>query len=120
MVTTSYETFDMAMRVILPLAIALLYGAVLWMSLQRNWFARLLELSMFRPIARYAYGIYIVHFLLMPTFEAAFGPKILARYFRDSDFAIYSYFLIASCISFLIAMLSYHMVERHFLRLKRV
>jgi len=116
-IKTNDVTFDMWMRVLLPLAVSTFYGAILWFSLQRNWLASFLAHPAFGPIARYSYGIYIIHYLLMPTFEAAFGPEVLRSFVSGSDLPIYTYLLLSSCISFMIAMVSYHFVEVRFLKL---
>ena len=107
-----------ALRVVLPALMSLFYGAVLWASLQPNRLAAFLSSPFFEPIARYSYGIYITHFLLTPWLEAHWGPRILARWTGGADSATYLYFVLASSLSFVVAMASYHLVEKHFLRLK--
>lgn len=106
------------LRVVLPTLVSLFYGAVQWASLQPNRLAAFLSHPFFEPIARYSYGIYITHFLLSPWLEANWGPRILARWTGGQDSATYLYFVLASGLSFVLAMMSFHLVEKHFLRLK--
>jgi peptidoglycan/LPS O-acetylase OafA/YrhL len=108
----------LVLRVILPCALSLLFGAALWVSLQRNKFSAFLGNRLFKRLALYSYGIYIVHYLLRPVFHNLFGPQILVQWTGGQDGPIYLYFVIASSVSFILAMASYHLVEIHFLRLK--
>lgn len=106
------------LRVLLPSMLALVYGAILWAALQPNALGRALSFRGFAPVARYSYGLYIVHYLLMPWYEQTFGPQVLAQYLGGRDLPIYAYFVLASGISYAIAMASYHGFEQRFLRLK--
>jgi peptidoglycan/LPS O-acetylase OafA/YrhL len=108
----------LVLRVILPCELSIVYGAALWISLQRNLLSAVLSSSILKPMALYSYGIYIVHYLLVPIFERSFGPQILVRWTGGQDTPVYLYFLLASSISFVLAMASYHLFEVHFLRLK--
>jgi peptidoglycan/LPS O-acetylase OafA/YrhL len=112
------EPLLLVLRVILPCALSLLFGAVLWVSLQRNRLSAFLGSPLFKPLALYSYGIYIVHYLLRPVFYNWFGPQILVQWTGGQDAPIYLYFVLASSVSFVLAMASYHLVEIHFLRLK--
>lgn len=106
------------LRIILPLLLSLFFGLVLWFSLHDNLLSKILGAKLFKPIALYSYGIYIVHFLLLPTFENYLHPSILEAFVGSGDAAVYLYFLITSVISVLLAALSYHLFEVRFLRLK--
>jgi peptidoglycan/LPS O-acetylase OafA/YrhL len=106
------------LRVILPCELSLVYGAALWISLQRNLLSVVLGSSFFRPLALYSYGVYIIHYLLKPIFERSFGPQILVQWTGGQDAPLYLYFALASGISFALAIASYHLFEVHFLRLK--
>jgi hypothetical protein len=107
-----------AVRVILPCALTLIYGAVLWISLQCNLLSALLGCAMLKPLALYSYGIYVIHNLLTPVFEGLFGPQVLVHWTGGQDAPIYLYFVLSSSVSFLLAMASYHLFEIQFLRLK--
>jgi len=109
---------DGCLRVILPSLLALFYGALLWAALQPNALGRLLSHPWLAPVARYSYGLYIVHYLLRPLYERYFGPQVLAQFIGGRDLPIYLYLFLASGLSYVIAMASYHLFEQHFLRLK--
>jgi len=113
-----YPLMYLVLRVTLPCTLSLLFGAVLCLSLQRNWLSALLGSRVFKPLALYSYGIYIIHGLLTPIFEESFGPQILVYWTGGHDAPVYLYFVLSSGVSFVLAMASYHLVEIHFLRLK--
>lgn len=113
-----YPATWLALRVTLPLVLALLFGALLWVSLQPNRLAGFLGSPFFTPLAKYSYGIYIIHFLLEPVFLQTFGPQTLRAWTGGGDLSVYSYFVLASAMSFMLAMLSYHLIEQRFLMLK--
>lgn len=106
------------LRVLLPSMLALVYGALLWAALQPNALGRALSHPVLEPVARYSYGLYIVHYLLMPWYEQTFGPQVLVQYLGGRDLPVYAYLILASGISYAIAMASYHGFEQRFLRLK--
>jgi peptidoglycan/LPS O-acetylase OafA/YrhL len=116
--TREFPLVYLVLRVTLPCALSLLYGAALWISLQRNLLSALLRSSVLKPLALYSYGIYIIHSLFKPFFEQSFGPQILVHWTGGQDAAVYLFFVLSSGVSFVLAMASYHLVEVHFLRLK--
>lgn len=106
------------LRCVYPSLWALFYGVSLWAALQPNALGRALSFRGFAPVARYSYGLYIVHYLLMPWYEQTFGPQVLAQYLGGRDLPVYAYLVLASGISYAIAMVSYHGFEQRFLQLK--
>lgn len=103
-----------------PVAFSGLFAALLFMSLQSCRLANLLGARVLKPLARYSYGVYIIHFICAPSFEKLFGPSVIARWLagNGSSLPIYLYFAAASSASILLAALSFHLFESHFLKLK--
>ena len=95
------------LRTFLISAAALFFGAVLVMSLELGTLRRVMSHSVFRPLARYSYGMYVFHFMLFPVFLKTL-PQHPALFF-----------LLASTISIVLAMVSYHAFENFFISLKR-
>lgn len=116
--TTSDAPNMIALRTMLPLLMSLFYGVVLVLCLQPNALSVALGAAVLKPLALYSYGIYLYHFLLMPLFEQYFHPKLLYPALGNMDLAILIYLVIASAISFGVAMTSYNVFESKFLRLK--
>ena len=113
-----YSLSWLVLRVTLPTIVVLFYGAVLWLSLQSNRFTRFLSCRHFAPMARYSYGTYIIHYLVEPVFLKWFGPNNLKPWTGGEDLPIYLYFVLASSMSFVLAMMCYHLIEKRFLLLK--
>jgi peptidoglycan/LPS O-acetylase OafA/YrhL len=93
-------------------AIALAFGGVVLYAVMRR--SPLLELRPIRALGKYSYGLYVLH-----------QPMIMvARYtFRVPDANVDAggrFTAIMLPIVFLAAYASYHLFEKHFLRLKRV
>jgi peptidoglycan/LPS O-acetylase OafA/YrhL len=106
------------LRVLLPGVMSITFGALMWLALQKNRLSLFLSHAAFKPLARYSYGIYVIHFIMSPLFERAFGPEVLRQWTGGRDLPIYIYFVLASACSVIAAMLSYHLFELHFLQLK--
>ncbi len=103
-VTNSMTAEGIALRTLLPSAAALLFAGVLMVALEAN--PRWLSSAPLRAIATYSYGMYVVHFMLLPVLKERLSVSPLL------------FFAIGSAISFLLAAASYHAYESLFLRLK--
>ena len=114
----SSRPFDVGLVTVMTFMLSLAFGALLLISLQRNTVSHVLSHWIFKRLALYSYGMYIVHFMLASTFEAFFGPAVIAQWIPGRDGPIYAYFCVAATLTFLIAMASYHLFEIHFLQLK--
>jgi peptidoglycan/LPS O-acetylase OafA/YrhL len=77
---------------------------------------RLLSLAPLRSVGKYSYGMYVVHYPIIkglapfvPRFQSVFGPQLY----------IVPLMALITLASYALAFLSYHLLEKHFLRLKR-
>jgi peptidoglycan/LPS O-acetylase OafA/YrhL len=93
-------------RTVLISAAALFFGALLVMALELPALRRVLSAGVFRPIARYSYGMYVFHSMLYPLFLLTL-PRLPMVFF-----------LLASVISTALAAVSYHVFESYFISLK--
>jgi len=105
-------------RVGLPLLVSIFFGLLLVLALEDSAFTRVLSSRVFVFIAKYSYGIYVLHFLLSPIFLSFFLPP-MKSYFGETDAAIYSYFLVTSGITLMLSIASYHALENRFLQIKK-
>lgn len=105
-------------RIILPTILSLFFSSLIILALSENIFSKILDVNFLKPISLYSYGLYIIHSLLIPTFELYIHPEKLARWLGPGDPAIYAYFIICSSISFALAALSYELIEKRFLSFK--
>jgi peptidoglycan/LPS O-acetylase OafA/YrhL len=102
------DPVTLAERVVVPLVLALFFAALLVLALERRPLARLLDLAPFRFLAKYSYGIYVWHLLVIGVLlpRLAHWPVLAAA-------------LVAALASLAAAVASYHLFEAPFLRLKR-
>jgi len=103
-------------------AVALLSGALLVLVLkagETTTLHRLLCVSPLRFVGRLAYGLYVFHYLLMPLFRTYFSPEVLVRevfgHYWPARFASMGLSMAASIV---VAWVSWHVLEKHFLGLK--
>ena len=105
-------------RVTLPLLVSFLFGLLLIESLtDNNFFSRVMSFGFLSFIAKYSYGLYVIHYLLLPLFIYYLYP-IVIDFFGNTDGAIYTYFFLTSFISLILAIVSFYGLERWFLLLK--
>ena len=83
----------------------------------RGWCAAL-RFSPLRIIGRYSYGMYVFH---KPVHDFLGKPALVILGWDNARSACDSaaYVLLASAVVFVLAFFSYHLFEKHFLRMKR-
>lgn len=103
------------------LSVALVYGAVLVIALAgtSSRFARVLRSRFLRFYGRYSYALYVIHVPAMSA-VAHFGIIPVNLSLGGSDFVgEILYIIVVTSIVTLLAWLSWHVLEKHFLKLKR-
>jgi peptidoglycan/LPS O-acetylase OafA/YrhL len=73
-----------------------------------------------RFLARYSYGLYIFNSLLDPVFNVWFPARLLKHIVHSYALAAGLHVLLSVAGTVAAAVLSYHLFEKHFLRLKDV
>ena len=100
--------------------LALFFGGLLLMAVTPGGgIARFFEARWLGFLGKYSYGLYVWHFALMPVFSRWFGVEILARIFHHYWPGRLAYIGLATTASIAVAILSWHLFETHFLKLKR-
>jgi peptidoglycan/LPS O-acetylase OafA/YrhL len=101
-------------HLILDVAFAcLVVAAIAGQGLSTRWFQKLLSNAPMRAIGKYSFGMYVIHYpinryLTRPWMEAL----------QPSRPAGIAYACLMVLISFLLAMASFHLLEKPFLRLR--
>lgn len=83
-----------------------------------GWF---FTLGVMRFLGKYSYGLYVWHELLAPLFHGRLGAESLDRALGLNNWYLATglNILIAGTISILIALISWNILEKHMLKLKR-
>jgi peptidoglycan/LPS O-acetylase OafA/YrhL len=105
-------------KIFLPFIVNLFFGSLLVGSLSNDLLSKPFSVKPLRFLAKYSYGIYIFHFLMLPLFNTYLPITSFRIFWGENDLAIYVYFLASSATSVILAMSSYHLLEKHFLNLK--
>jgi peptidoglycan/LPS O-acetylase OafA/YrhL len=94
-------------------------SALIAMSLLPNSrTAHLFDLSFLRFFGKYSYGLYVYHYTLDAIFTQHLRAAIL-RHTHSKAISVVAGALLVAGMSVLAALLSYHLYEKHFLKLKR-
>jgi peptidoglycan/LPS O-acetylase OafA/YrhL len=82
-----------------------------------HWF---LSMRLLKAFGKYSYGIYVIHGLLPAKIYASFPVALLTPYTHSYALALFIHLgvIIAGCFG--VAWLSWHVYEKHFLKLKRL
>lgn len=105
-----------------PLINGLFFAGVLMFSLQvpRNalW-GRFLHARAMRSLGQYSYGIYVLHFVFRPYYSRLLSLNTMAESLGSLIAAAIVQFSVWFVLSIVLAWGSWHLYEKHFLKLKR-
>jgi peptidoglycan/LPS O-acetylase OafA/YrhL len=81
-----------------------------------HWLRRLFEMRWLRTVGRYSFAMYVFHLPILTVF----GDDIEGFWAFTGSANPLLYALTAIALSFLAGMVSWHLIEKHFLRLKPI
>ena len=79
----------------------------------------ILRTRILRTIGKYSYAMYVFHYIYLPLEIRWLPYALFLRLLRIPCVALATYLCIAAAIAFASAFISYHLYEKHFLKLKR-
>jgi peptidoglycan/LPS O-acetylase OafA/YrhL len=87
----------------------------------RQLFGWFFSLPVMRFFGKYSYGIYVFHELFAPLFNGRLGAEAISRNWGVGNWyaAMSIHFVLAFVISVLVALISWNLLEKHMLKLKR-
>jgi len=80
---------------------------------------RFFNFSWLKFLGKYSYGLYVLHGLLHPALDAYLPIDRLSRVLHSPVLGAAAHLFLAAGISLLAAVASWHLYEKHFLKLKR-
>lgn len=85
-----------------------------------QWLARGFSANWLRFLGKYSYGIYVIHSFVHHWMMHEYPIGRVRTMVGGSFWLAYgAYFVVATVVSILLAMLSWHLYEKHFLKLKK-
>ena len=112
---------DMPLQTLRFLFVATLGGAILWLSVtgpKGGWLQRAFSNSWMRVLGKYSYALYLWHGPAKSLARSIYDPNSSELLAGSRLPAQFLFVAIATTLSLAIAWLSWHLLERHFLRLK--
>jgi peptidoglycan/LPS O-acetylase OafA/YrhL len=100
---------------------ALLFGSVIVLAVTARaggWQSRLWNSPTLRFFGKYSYGMYVVQNLLKATFVPEVAITRLAGSVGSIFWGRFGYLILMSLATVLAALISWHVLEKHFLRMK--
>jgi peptidoglycan/LPS O-acetylase OafA/YrhL len=102
--------------------LALLFGGILLLAVdpsQDNVLSWFLSCPILVLFGFYSYAIYVFHYPLVHVFNRWFSVNLLSRHLHSRLLGLGVHVLCSVLVSLFIAMLSWNLYERHFLKLKK-
>lgn len=84
-----------------------------------SWLVRGLSIKPLRAIGKYSYAMYVFHYIYLPLEVRWLPCSSFVRLVHDPLLGLLAYYASAIGIAFCVAFLSYHLYEKHFLKLKK-
>lgn len=81
--------------------------------------SRICNLKLLRSFGKYSYGIYVLHYMLLRPLDRIMSLERLESMLRYPMLSVVTRVALGAGVSFGVAWLSFHLYEKHFLRLKR-
>jgi peptidoglycan/LPS O-acetylase OafA/YrhL len=117
----SWSAYDPLVQTIGYTVMDLCFAAILILSVatrQPTGLARLFSHRVLRWFGLYSYAMYVFHVPLMPWFDRAFPVSDLTRRLGSPYAGLVAHTLIAIALTAVCALASWHLYEKHFLKLK--
>ncbi|HEV8607413.1 MAG TPA: acyltransferase [Tepidisphaeraceae bacterium] len=99
--------------------LAAFFGALLVVAVAGGTASAIFSNPVLRFFGKYSYGIYVFHWILAPLFEKHFSSEKLGTAMGSNFIGVALSMGVAIGISTLVAVLSWHLYEKHFLKLKK-
>jgi peptidoglycan/LPS O-acetylase OafA/YrhL len=99
----------------------LFFGGVLILALrQAGALPALMKNKLLVTFGKYSYGLFVIHNICLPLFQWLFKPLELSKTLGSPFGAQIIFCVLSITASFLLAFASWHLYEKHFIKLKKI
>jgi peptidoglycan/LPS O-acetylase OafA/YrhL len=117
-----FSKLDWDVQIIGFSALAVIFGSLLLSAVtapESSRLRRVLSSPKLTFFGKYSYGAYLLHELLRPAFVRFFPVEALKSVVGSEVLAFLTYVVLATAVTFLLAVVTFQLYERPFLDLKR-
>lgn len=95
------------------------FGGILILALQeKSTISALMKHKILFTLGKYSYGLFVMHNICLPLFQWLFKPSELSKTLNSPLSAQIIFYILSIAASFLLAFTTWHLYEKHFLKLK--
>jgi peptidoglycan/LPS O-acetylase OafA/YrhL len=120
LITRVFNTYDHITLTIGQTVLSIGFATIVWLvtdlyrSQQRHWLLRVLSIRILRSIGKFSFAMYVFHLPISIALE-----PFLARHIPPRSYSGVINTSVVTLCAYLAAFASYHLLEKHFLRLKK-
>ena len=84
-----------------------------------GWTSRIFSMRWLSFLGKYSYGLYVFHYMMMPLMDRWVSTERMSNLLGSFIVGMAAHLAICIGASIVVALLSWHLLEKHFLKLKR-
>jgi peptidoglycan/LPS O-acetylase OafA/YrhL len=84
-----------------------------------GWTSRIFSMRWLSFLGKYSYGLYVFHYMMMPLMDRWVSTERMSTLLGSFIVGMAAHLAICIGASIVVALLSWHLLEKHFLKLKR-
>jgi len=84
-----------------------------------GWTSRVFSMRWLIFLGKYSYALYVFHYMMMPLLDRWFSVERMSSLFESFIVAMAAHLALCMAASIVMALLSWHLLEKHFLKLKK-
>lgn len=96
------------------------FGGLLILILRQKGIPVLMSNKILVTFGKYSYGLFVIHNICLPLFQWLFQPTALSRTLGSPILAQTIFYVLSITASFILAFISWHLYEKHFIKLKKL
>jgi peptidoglycan/LPS O-acetylase OafA/YrhL len=102
-----------------PLRLGLFAACLVLAVAAKGWLRRIFSMPWLIFLGKYSYALYVFHYMMMPLLDRYVSDKAMSERFGSFIVGMAVHLVICIAASIVVALASWHLLEKHFLKLKR-